>query len=206
MSFIQNWVQKKAHGQYCRADAQACALAVLYSNRLGAKTYSELAPIVALPGVRPAQRLKQKQCEVEHYMPGINQWAIRKAASHEFRPLQNGMDGTRVICAIELYHDMLIGEQFPADVRKYPKELPKPQTPEDLKQYIFNVREKGLYAAEAYSLNLSDTTGLPNDIVKGVIPEATKGITGAHLFSLMMEVEKHRVSHITLDSPLYRFC
>ena len=79
--------------------------------------------------------------------------------------------------------------KFPADVRKYPKELSKPQTPEDLKQYIFNVREKGLYAAEAYSLNLSDTTGLLSDIVKGVIPKATKGITGAHLFSLMMEVE-----------------
>ena len=163
-----------------QADAQAHALAVLYSNRLGEKTYSELAPILALPGVRQAQRLKQKECEVEHYMPGINQWAIRKAASREFRPLQNGMDGTHVIRIIELYHDMLIGEQFPADVRKYPKELAKPQTPEDLKQYFFNLREKGLYAAEAYSLNLSDTTGLLSDIVKGVIPEATKGITGAH--------------------------
>ena len=93
------------------------------------------------------------------------------------------MDGTRVICVIEMYCDMLIGEQFPADVRKYPKKLPKPQTPEDLKQYIFNVRENGLYAAEAYSLNLSDTTGLLSDIVIGVIPEATKGVTGAHLFS-----------------------
>ena len=39
MSFIQNWVQKKAHGRYCRADAQACALAVLYSNRLGENLY-----------------------------------------------------------------------------------------------------------------------------------------------------------------------
>ena len=68
------------------------------------------------------------------------------------------IDSTRVIRAIELYHDMLIGEQFPANVCKYPKELPKPQTPEDLKQYIFNVREKGLYAVEACSLNLSDTT------------------------------------------------
>ena len=72
MSFIQNWVQKKAHGQYCRADAQARALAVLYSNRLGEKTYSKLAPILALPRVWQAQRLKQKECEVEHYMPGIN--------------------------------------------------------------------------------------------------------------------------------------
>ena len=110
MSFIQNWVQKKAHGRYCRADEQARALAVLYSNRLGEKTYSKLAPILALPGVRQAQRLKQKEYEVEHYMPRINQWAVRKAASLEFRPFQNGMDGTRVIHAIELYHDMLIGE------------------------------------------------------------------------------------------------
>lgn len=60
MSFIQNWVQKKAHGRYCRADTQARALAVLYSNRLGEKTYSELAPILALPGVREAQRLNVK--------------------------------------------------------------------------------------------------------------------------------------------------
>ena len=72
MSFIQNWVQKKAHGQYCRADVQARALAVLYSNRLGEKTYSKLASILALPGVRQAQRLKQKECEVKHYMPGVN--------------------------------------------------------------------------------------------------------------------------------------
>ena len=37
----------------------------------------------------------------------------------------------------------------------------------------------------------------------GVIPEATKGITGAHLFSLMMEVEKHSEFH-TL--PLIGHC
>ena len=59
---------------------------------MGEKTYSELAPILALPGIWQAQRLKQKECEAEHYMPGINQWAIRIAASCEFRPLQNGMD------------------------------------------------------------------------------------------------------------------
>lgn len=133
-------------------------------------------------------------------MPEINQWAIRKAASCELCPLQNGMDGTRVI------HDtMLVGEQFPPDVRSYPKEteLPAPDTPEQLRHYIFNVRENWLYAAEAYSLNLSDTTGLLSDIVIGVIPEATKGITGAHIFSLMMEVEKHSEKH-TL--PLIGHC
>ena len=106
----------------------------------------------------------------------------------ECHPLLNGMDGTRVICTIEMYRDMLIGEQFPAGVRKYLKKLPKPQTPEDLKRYILYIQCKREWAV-ACSMNLSDTTRLLSDIVIGVIPEATKGATGAHLFSLMMEVK-----------------
>ena len=50
-------------------------------------------------------------------MPGINGWAIRKAARRENMPLQNSMDGTRVIRAIELYRDYyLVGQEFPPDV------------------------------------------------------------------------------------------
>lgn len=114
---MENWVSKKAKGRYCRADAQARSLAVLYCNRLGQKTYSEVSPLLGLPGVRQVQRLKRKLQETQIYMPGINGWALQKAAIRENRPLQNSMDCTRVIRAIELYSDKyLIGEEFPADV------------------------------------------------------------------------------------------
>ena len=56
-----------------------------------------------------------------------------------------------------------------------------------------------LYSAKAYSLNLPDTTGLLSDIIIGIIPEATKGNTGCHIFSVMMEVEKRAVKY---DLPL----
>ena len=117
ISFMENWVSKKAKGRYCRADAQARSLAVLYCNRLGQKTYIEVSPLLGLPGVRQVQRLKRKLLETQVYMPGINGWALQKAAMRENRPLQNSMDGTRVIRAIELYSDKyLVGEEFPADV------------------------------------------------------------------------------------------
>jgi len=64
---------------------------------------------------------------------------------------------------------------------------------------VNNVRQKKLYSAEAYSLNLSDTTGLLSDIIIGIIPEATKGVTGSHIFSLMMAVEKKALLY---DLPL----
>ena len=123
LSFLNNWVSKKVHGRHCKADEQARSMAVLYSNRLGQKTYSELAPILGLPSIRQAQKLKSKLIDGEHYMPGLNDWIIEKASKRVKVPLQNGMDGTRVIRAIELYLDKyLVGEQFPVDVRSYPKE------------------------------------------------------------------------------------
>ena len=58
-------------------------------------------------------------------MLGINDWAIEKASKHAKVPLQNVMDGTRMIYVIELYLDKyLVGEQFPSDVRNYPVEPP----------------------------------------------------------------------------------
>ena len=124
-------------------------------------------------------------------MPGINDWAIEKASKRVKVPLQNGMDGTRVICAIELYLDRyLVGEQFPPNVHSYPLEPPALQGSEQLEQYVSKVRQENLYAAEAYSLNLSDTSGILNDIIIGIIPEATKGVTGYHIFGLMMAIEK----------------
>ena len=92
-------------------------MAVLYCNRLGQKTYSELALILGLPGLRQAQRIKSKLVS-DHYMPGVNEWAIEKAGKCEKVLLQNGMDGTRVVRAIEFYLvKYLVGEQFPIDVR-----------------------------------------------------------------------------------------
>ena len=140
ISFMENWVNKKAKGCYCRADVQARSLAVLYCNKLGQKTYSEVSPLLGLPGVRQVQRLKRKLQENQNYMPGINEWALQKVAMRENKPLQNSVDGTRVIRAIELYSDKyLIGEEFPADVRLYPKEsdLPVFEDAEQIMKYIY---------------------------------------------------------------------
>lgn len=92
-----------------------------------------------------------------------------------------------------MYQDhYLVGQEFPPDVRCYPaeSELPTLQNPKQVESYILNVRRNDQYAAEAYSLSLCDTTGTLDDIIIGCIPEAKKGVTGNHIFALMMEVEK----------------
>lgn len=40
MSFLSNWLGKKAKGRFHRADEQARSLAILYSNKLGEKLYT----------------------------------------------------------------------------------------------------------------------------------------------------------------------
>ena len=52
------------------------------------------------------------------------------------------------------------------------------------------IRKKKLYAAEAYSFNLSDTTGKLPDILIGSIPESANAVTGDHILALMLEVER----------------
>ena len=74
ISFMENWVNKKAKGHYCRADAQAHSLAVLYWD----KKHSEVSPLLGLPGVRQVQRLKRKLQENHNYMPGINEWTCER--------------------------------------------------------------------------------------------------------------------------------
>ena len=109
-------------------------------------------------------------------------------------PLQNGMDGTRVIHAIELYLDKYLdGEQFSSDVRNHPVEPPALQNSEQIEQYVGKVRQEKL---EAYSLNLSDNTGKLSDVTIGIIPE---GVTCDHIFGLMMAVQKKAC---LLDLPL----
>ena len=77
VSFITNWTQKKSKGRIWKADEQARSLAILYSNRLGQKTFQELAPLLGLPSVRQTQKIHSMACNEEHYMPGINNWAIQ---------------------------------------------------------------------------------------------------------------------------------
>lgn len=166
-SFLRNWVQKKVNGCIWKADEQAGSLAILYSNKLGQKTYKELAPLLGLPSVQQARKIRSKSSNEEHYMSGINCWALQKASDRRKVLLQNSMDGTHVLHAVELYRDQyLVGEEFPADVRYYPTEsqLPFLQDPKQLE-----------YAAEAYCLNLCDTTRALDDIIIGCIPEAKKG-------------------------------
>ncbi len=99
------------------------------------------------------------------------------------------MDGTRVIRVVELYRDQyLVGKAFPPDVRCFPP----PQEAiswQQIQDHVLEVREKKAYAAEAYSFNLSDTTGELPVILTGSIPESTAGVTGDHILALMLEVE-----------------
>ena len=44
-------------------------------------------------------------------------------------------------------------------------------------------------------MNLCDTTGELDDVVVGCIPEAKKGVTGSHIFALMLEIEKQAMTH-----------
>ena len=121
LNFMENWVQKKGKGRYAKANEQARSLAILYSNVLGEKLYTTTAPILGLPSARQARRIRAKDLEGAVYLPGLNQWAFDIAAKRECRPLQNGMDGTRITRVIELYQDQyLVGKAFPSDVRNCP--------------------------------------------------------------------------------------
>ena len=121
--FFKNWIGKKAKGKYVRADEQARNLAVLYSNKLGERMYTITAPITGLPCARQAKRIRAKERDSTH-LPGRNEWAFEKIKNINVKrkPLQNGMDGTRVVRTIELYHGKyLTGKAFPPDVRLFPK-------------------------------------------------------------------------------------
>ena len=123
------------------------------------------------------------------------------------KPLQNAMDGTRVIRMVELYlGKYLVGKQFSPDVRLFPN-LEESDistiTNEDIQSYVFSVRKNNEYAAEAYSFNFSDTTGEYSDVLVGSIPEARSGVTGECIIGLMLEVEKWVIRH---DLPLIGHC
>ena len=108
------------------------------------------------------------------------------------------MDGTRVVLTVELYADLyLVGESFSPHVRAWPDKfkLPVANSWEQVRDYVLSVRRKRLYAAEAYSFDLVDTTGKLPDMLTGSIPEATSGVTASHVYSIMLEVEKIAMKH-----------
>ena len=121
INFLNTWLLKKDKGMYARADQQVRNLMILLSNKLGEKMYTTLAPVLGLPNSRQARKVRAKETAKHHYLPGINDWAVELAASRELRPIQNSMDGTRVIRVIELYLDQyLVGKEFSPDVRCWP--------------------------------------------------------------------------------------
>lgn len=164
----------------------------MYSNILGEKLYTTTAPFLGLPSARQAQRIRAKETADKIFLPGLNQWAIDFAASRECRPLQNGMDGTRVIRIVELYQNRyLVGKAFPSDVRHWPESnsLDCAVDWHQVQDYVLNVRLHNLYAPEAFSFNLSDTSGKLSDTLIGSIPEPQSGVTAECIFSMMMKVE-----------------
>lgn len=78
-------------------------------------------------------------------MPGLNDWAFEIVSRREkLKPIQNGMDGTRIIRAIELYRDRhLVGREFPPDVRLFSSQLVEVGSINEVQQYVLKVREEG---------------------------------------------------------------
>ena len=151
--------------------------------------YTTTAPMLGLPSARQARRICAKESAKRFYLPGVNGWAMDLACSREVKPLQNGMDGTRIIRVIELYREKyLLGKEFPSDVRLWPSinDLDQAVDWQQIQDYVLSVSHKKQYAAEAYSFNLSDTTGKLADVLIGSIPQPHSGVTGDHIFAMML--------------------
>ena len=76
-----------------------------------------------------------------------------------------------------------------------PCNLSKLESREQVQEHVLSVRAKSGYAAEAYSLDLVDTTGRSPDIMLGSFPEATSGVTASHLYAIMLKVECKAATH-----------
>ena len=170
--------------------------------------YTTTAPLLGLPTFRQAKKIRAKDILDDFYMPGINKWALQKLCQREvLKPLQNGMDETRIIRTLDLYRNKyIVGRQYPPDVRLFSQqvfEIPQSFGTSALNDYVMETRQSKGYAAEAYSINFSDTTGKFADLLIGFIPEATSGVTGDHILSLMLEIEKQASE---LNLPLIGHC
>ena len=89
-------------------------VSLLYSNKLGERAYSEIAPMLGLPVARQARNIRSKEKANQHFLPGLTNWAIEVAAGREYRPIQCGMDGTRTILKHSpvVLSDMLISHHM----------------------------------------------------------------------------------------------
>uniref|UniRef100_A0A1X7VFT4 Uncharacterized protein n=1 Tax=Amphimedon queenslandica TaxID=400682 RepID=A0A1X7VFT4_AMPQE len=140
------------------------------------------------------------------YLPGLNDWSFENISLRETTPLQISMDGTRIVCIVELYKDKyLVTESFSPDVCTWPKEenLPTVKDWDPIHDHIVKVRSSGKLAAEAYSITAVDLLGIQSDIFFGSIPEATSGVTANHIYSLMMVIEEKASK---LDIPILGYC
>ncbi len=180
------------HGRNYHADDQARNLAILLAISLVKSYIPQRLQFLVFPW-------PDRQCICASdksglsYMPGLNDWAFQITAKRELRPIQNSMDGTRVVRIIELYNNKyFVGEMFPPSVRSWPKEteLVKASNWEQVQDYVLSVRASKRLAAEAYSFDFVDTTEKYSYMLIGSIPEATSGVTGEHIYSIMIEVEK----------------
>lgn len=128
-----------------------------------------------------------------YILQGLNEWAFKKISQQKKAPIQISMDGTRIICIIELYKDKyLVGESFSPDVRKWPKpdDLPTVNQWHTIHDYISAVRTSGKLVAEAHNVTAVDITGLQSDVFLGSIPKAASGVTASYIYSLIMMIEK----------------
>uniref|UniRef100_A0A1X7V256 Uncharacterized protein n=1 Tax=Amphimedon queenslandica TaxID=400682 RepID=A0A1X7V256_AMPQE len=142
-----------------------------------------------MPSHRQAQRICAKKLIGNIYIAGLNDWAFDIASKNEVL-LQNSMDGTRIVRIIELCNkEYLVGAAFSPDVGLFPSQNQIPNI-SNAKQHIASVRQHCGLATEAYTFDLVDLKGEKPDMLLGSIPEATKGVTGTHIFALIMAVEE----------------
>ena len=96
-----------------------------------------------------------------------------------------------------------MGREFPPDVRLFYNQLVEAKSMAEVQEFVLQVRKDEGYSAEAYSYNISDTSGEYPDVLIGSIPEAKSGVTGYHVLAQMIEVDKRAKLH---KLPLIGHC
>ena len=79
-----------------------------------------------------------------------------------------------------MYQDSYLeGKEFPQDVRQCPLEenLVRAVSWKQVSDYIMDIRRGQAYVSEAYSFNLSDTSGKLPDIMTDSFPQPKTGFT-----------------------------
>ena len=156
--------------------------------------YTTTASILGLPCARQAWKIRSKEAFNQHYLPGINDWAFEKASKREVRPLQNGMDGTRIFRVVELYLDeYLVGEQFSPDVRLWPDKPIQALSWQQIQGHVLQVKKKKGYGASRglFLQSLRYHRKAFRSLRGYTISQAKQGMANGHIFAMMLEVEKH---------------